>query len=159
MFNDIEIICRKHGKFYQTPHNHLSGQGCPICNSSKKENIIRESLRKEGIMNIEQTGFDYLKLTNPMHLDFYVPSIRTAIECQGIQHFMPIDYFGGEEAFNKQVERDKLKYELCKEHGVNIIYFCDEINSKYYNGTEYIFFTNKNDLIKYIINVKNNPNE
>lgn len=30
-----------------------------------------------------------------------------------------------------------------KEHGVNIIYFCDEINSKYYNGTEYIFFTNK----------------
>lgn len=159
MFNDVEIVCKIHGKFKQTPHNHLSGQGCPICNSSKKENIIRELLRKEGIMNIEQKGFDYLKSINPMHLDFYIPSINTAIECQGEQHFRPIDYFGGDEAFKKQVERDRLKYDLCKEHGVNIIYFCDEINSKYYNGTEYIFFTNKNDLIKYIINVKNNPNK
>lgn len=59
----------------------------------------------------------------------------------------------------KKVLLDRLKYDLCKEHGVNIIYFCDEINSKYYNGTEHIFFTDKNDLIKYIINVKNNPNE
>ena len=35
----------------------------------------------------------------------------------------------------------------------------DRLYSLYYNGTEYIFFTDKNDLIKYIINVKNNPNE
>ena len=159
MFNDIEIVCKLHGKFKQTPHNHLSGQGCPICNSSKKENIIREVLRKEGIMNIEQKGFDYLKSINPMHLDFYIPSINTAIECQGEQHFRPIDYFGGDEAFKKQVERDRLKYDLCKKHGVNIIYYCDKVNSKYYIGTEYVFFTDKNDLIKYIINVKNNPNK
>ena len=94
-----------------------------------------------------------------MHLDFYIPSISTAIECQGEQHFRPIDYFGGDEAFKKQVERDRLKYDLCKKHGVNIIYYCDKVNSKYYIGTEYVFFTDKNDLIKYIINVKNNPNE
>lgn len=35
----IEIICKEHGKFYQLPLNHISGQGCPKCgreNASKK---------------------------------------------------------------------------------------------------------------------------
>ena len=27
----IEIICYKHGSFFQTPKNHLKGQGCPEC--------------------------------------------------------------------------------------------------------------------------------
>lgn len=27
----IEIICNKHGSFFQTPKNHLKGQGCPEC--------------------------------------------------------------------------------------------------------------------------------
>lgn len=27
----VEIICKKHGSFYQTPNNHLKGQDCPIC--------------------------------------------------------------------------------------------------------------------------------
>src|ERR1035441_7456160 len=27
----VEIICKKHGKFLQTPDNHLHGQGCPKC--------------------------------------------------------------------------------------------------------------------------------
>ncbi len=27
----VKIICKEHGEFFQTPHNHLKGQGCPIC--------------------------------------------------------------------------------------------------------------------------------
>lgn len=27
----VAIACRKHGIFYQMPHAHLSGQGCPSC--------------------------------------------------------------------------------------------------------------------------------
>ena len=27
----IEIICSKHGSFWQKPNNHLTGQGCPMC--------------------------------------------------------------------------------------------------------------------------------
>lgn len=27
----IDIICKKHGKFTQTPHMHRAGQGCPSC--------------------------------------------------------------------------------------------------------------------------------
>jgi len=32
----VGIICSKHGKFSQTPENHLSGQGCPFCGNSIK---------------------------------------------------------------------------------------------------------------------------
>lgn len=28
---DVVITCSQHGDFYQTPANHLSGQGCPSC--------------------------------------------------------------------------------------------------------------------------------
>jgi len=34
----INIICKKHGKFKQTPNNHLLGQGCPKCDFSFKLN-------------------------------------------------------------------------------------------------------------------------
>ena len=27
----VPIECRKHGIFWQTPHSHISGIGCPIC--------------------------------------------------------------------------------------------------------------------------------
>jgi Zn finger protein HypA/HybF involved in hydrogenase expression len=28
----IEIVCKKHGRFYQKPNDHLDGHGCPKCN-------------------------------------------------------------------------------------------------------------------------------
>lgn len=27
----VEIVCKKHGSFRQSPGNHLSGKGCPVC--------------------------------------------------------------------------------------------------------------------------------
>ncbi len=32
----VEIVCRKHGIFKQTPTNHFAGQGCPSCGGTKK---------------------------------------------------------------------------------------------------------------------------
>ena len=31
MHKKVCIICLKHGEFWQTPHSHLKGQGCPKC--------------------------------------------------------------------------------------------------------------------------------
>lgn len=42
----IEIICPKHGIFNQTPHDHLSGCGCPQCSKSLLENEIAAILGK-----------------------------------------------------------------------------------------------------------------
>jgi len=31
----VTIICKKHGEFKQTPHNHVSGQNCPSCSDKR----------------------------------------------------------------------------------------------------------------------------
>ena len=54
-------------------------------------------------------------------LDIYIPSINTAFEYQGIQHFEPIELFGGEKGFKKRQELDFRKKALCKENNVNLI--------------------------------------
>ena len=58
-----------------------------------------------------------------MRLDFYLPEYNMAIECQGLQHFKPVDIFGGEQFYSFTLIRDVLKKMLCSEHGIEIIYF------------------------------------
>lgn len=55
------------------------------------------------------------------HFDVYLPEYEIAVEYQGIQHTQPVEYFGGEEAFKKNQERDKRKKKLSKENGVALI--------------------------------------
>lgn len=45
-----------------------------------------------------------------------------SIEYQGKQHFEPVEYFGGKEHYERQVERDKLKMKLSEANGVKLIY-------------------------------------
>ena len=39
------------------------------------------------------------------------------IECQGEQHYRPVERFGGQDAFKRQQQYDKRKVDYCKEHG------------------------------------------
>ena len=34
----VPIVCYDHGVFWQEPHAHLKGQGCPICGINKRAN-------------------------------------------------------------------------------------------------------------------------
>ena len=54
-------------------------------------------------------------------LDIYIPSIKTAIEYQGIQHYHPVEFFGGEEALAQRKELDRIKKELCDSNGVRLV--------------------------------------
>ncbi len=49
----VDIVCRKHGIFKQTPTNHLSGQGCPVCGNTqtgvKNTNTIDSFIKKSNI--------------------------------------------------------------------------------------------------------------
>ena len=77
---------------------------------------------------IYQYRCDWLGLQS---LDIYIPSLRIGIEYQGEQHYRPIEFFGGEDAFNDLVRRDKQKEKLCKENGVQLILWrYDETISK-----------------------------
>lgn len=48
----IEIICPKHGNFWQLPYDHLRGKGCPKCG--------RESLKKQKQNNDKKINFEIL---------------------------------------------------------------------------------------------------
>ena len=121
--NEVTITCPIHGDFKQTPEVHLKGSGCPICKQSHLENEVRKFLSENNIEFEQQKTFEWLRHKNPMFLDFYLPKYNVAIECQGEQHFKPINYFGGECNFLNVTERDKLKFELCKQHNMKLIYF------------------------------------
>ena len=54
-------------------------------------------------------------------LDLYIPSLKTAIEYQGIQHYHPVEFFGGEDALAQRKELDLLKKQLCDENDVRLI--------------------------------------
>ena len=54
-------------------------------------------------------------------LDLYIPSLHTAIEYQGIQHYLPIEFFGGENALVKRQELDQQKKDLCRSNQVRLI--------------------------------------
>ena len=113
------IICPIHGEFWQAPHSHLASCGCPACKDSKLEKEVREYLNDNKIVFESFKKFDWL---GKQHLDFYLPKYNIAIECQGMQHFKPIEFFGGKKAFNDLINRDRLKKQLCEEHNIKMIY-------------------------------------
>lgn len=59
------------------------------------------------------------------HIDIYFEEYSFGIEYQGLQHYKPIEYFGGEEGFISAQKRDQNKIELCKEHNCPLL-FVDE---------------------------------
>ena len=56
------------------------------------------------------------------HLDVYIPELRIALEFQGLQHDEPVEYFGGQKAYELTKKRDARKHRLCKKNSVRIIY-------------------------------------
>jgi hypothetical protein len=55
-----------------------------------------------------------------LEFDIYIPSMRLAIEYQGVQHFKPISRFGGEEAFIALQRRDARKRSLAARHKIRL---------------------------------------
>ena len=142
------IICPEHGEFWQTPHSHLSGVGCPLCS---KEKNINETCLYEYIKNninckiIREKKFKWLGLKS---IDIFIPSIKVAIEYQGEQHFEPIKFYGGEKAYAETIKRDQEKYKLCTENGIKLFYFSNAKNIP----TNYIdtIYTEKENLLQEI---------
>jgi len=58
------IICPEHGEFWQTPNNHLRGQGCIKCFNNKRGNSQKSSTDKfiEKSIAIHGDTYDYSKV-------------------------------------------------------------------------------------------------
>lgn len=117
----VKILCPKHGEFEQTPNSHLSGKGCPKCKQSVGENLIERFLIRNNINYIPQKKFSNCRYINVLLFDFYLPDYNTCIEFNGIQHYKPIEVFGGQEAYELNVKRDIIKKSFCDEQGIKLI--------------------------------------
>ena len=108
---------------------HLKSGHTQSCGhlKSKGEKQIAKILTNNNILFEPQYKFNELKSDRgyPLIFDFAVfnndGDIDFLIEYQGKQHFEPIEYFGGEKAFNIQKDNDKKKKEYAKEHNIPLI--------------------------------------
>ena len=151
------IICPnpEHGEFCQKPSKHLQGQGCPKCNLSHLERSVMNYLDNMGITYDYQKHFKWL---GQQSLDFYLPDYKVGVECQGLQHFFPVEYFGGDKGFKQTLERDKRKKALCEKHDIKLLYFgnvpnCDTfLGEKVHDDVQYIIeYLNEYEKKKMIV--------
>ena len=150
----VSIICPEHGEFKQKPNGHLSGAGCPMCNLSHLERSVMNYLDDVGIIYDYQKRFNWL---GKQSLDFYLPDYNVSIECQGKQHFFPVDFAGrGVEwackEFDKLISRDKRKKALCDKHGIKLLYFGNVPNYNTFLGE--VVHDDAQYLIDYLKNNK-----
>lgn len=108
------IICKKHGKFWQTPKAHIQGQGCPICNESKGEILIDNILKSNDIIFKREYKIPGIKekYNKEYEYDFYLIKYNLLIEFHGKQHYERIAYFHKtQKDFDRQIFRDENKRE------------------------------------------------
>lgn len=125
----VIIGCPLHKRIYwfeQLPHNHKRGDGCPLCRESKMEKDVRIFLDNHGILGVVTQK--KLPPTN-LKLDFFIEQTnlngqqkRLGIECQGEQHYRPIEAFGGVRKYTLQHERDERKKQICNNNNIVLEY-------------------------------------
>lgn len=145
----VEIVCPKHGSFWQKPNGHVSaGNGCRLCFESKGEKAVEQVLVKYGLSFIREHRF----LPYLYRFDFYLPELNIYIEFNGHQHYMPIKYFGGSADFEKTKERDLRKKQLVSESN-GILLILTHLNLS--NGTvETVLLQKLKKVYRYWLKVK-----
>lgn len=110
----------------------MNGSGCGVCNESKGERIIKDSLTNENILFERQKTFIGCKYKRVLPFDFYLKDYNICIEFDGLQHYKPISTWGGEKNFKYVKKRDKIKNEYCKHNGIKLyrIKYNDNIKDK-----------------------------
>lgn len=105
------------------------------CLRSSGEQQIAQLLIKNNIEFNQEIHFDDLKGdSNYLYFDFgiyYKGKLKYLLEYQGMQHFKPIEFFGGEQRFQKQKEYDNKKQLYCQKHHIplKIISFKENITA------------------------------
>jgi hypothetical protein len=110
----VRITCLKHGVFEQAVYHHLSGQGCPSCNTRKsapEEQVAAFLEQFTPVVRRDRT------IIGPKELDIYLPEHRLAVEFCGMYW-----HSHGDKADEKKNKlRHAEKHRLCAEQGIRLI--------------------------------------
>ncbi len=84
--------------------------------------LIKKMYKEYGVVYQHRPYYLKSSTGHQLSYDVYISSMKIAVEYQGKQHFEPVEYFGGQEAFERQKIRDTEKAEISKENGIKLIY-------------------------------------
>ncbi len=102
---------------------------CIKCNpSSKGESLIEKVLSDMSLEFDQQKRFNDESIKN-LSYDFLIKDMNILIEYQGLQHYKPVQFFGGSSAYIKQVYRDNLKRNFAKNNNYTLIEIPYTVNS------------------------------
>tara|TARA_B100001057_G_scaffold463613_1_gene517771 strand:+ start:14173 stop:15285 length:1113 start_codon:yes stop_codon:yes gene_type:complete len=114
----ITVVCKGHGPFKTNPNRHVSQkQGCPRCRESLGERQIAHILEVNGIEFKREYKFD----GSLFRYDFFLPKFEVLIEFHGIQHYEPVERFGGYEALEETKMRDWDKVKLANSKQIPLV--------------------------------------
>lgn len=140
-------ICGKH--FYEIPakikNGHTRSCGCAL--ESSGERYVERMLNDRHVQYKTQYSFSDCKYKNILKFDFAIFSndkLLFLVEYDGRQHFVPIDFFGGDEGFKDTKCRDEIKNNYCRIKGLPLLRLpytlkADEIKDtfdKFYKSVE-----------------------
>ena len=91
------------------------------CLKSKAETEFKAILKENNVLFIPQKTFNECKNKIKLRFDIYIPHLNLCVELDGIQHFKPIDFFGGINHLIETQLRDQIKNTYCAEHNINLL--------------------------------------
>lgn len=119
--NLVTITCKRHGDFKQLARVHLDGFGCKKCSESLGESKISRILEDKNIEFIREYKFNDCKNKYTLPFDFFLPEYNICIEYNGIQHYEPIEFFGGDRSFQYRKKLDLIKSNYCEKNNMKLI--------------------------------------
>ena len=126
---ESDLKCKKCGLIFKDKIRNVfmrkDKYGCPSCscflNKSMGETKILEYLRKRGISFSLQKTFENMVHKSNLKYDFFLDEYNLAIEFNGVQHYEPVEYFGGEKYLMELKEKDEIKIRYAHENKINLL--------------------------------------
>jgi hypothetical protein len=139
--NCAKIFTRKLGEISSNKrntktNNQFCSKSCSAIFNNKTRKKSRRSKAESLLYTLIKNEFPNLEVINNdrsfldgYELDIFIPSIKLAVEWNGIVHFQPIY---GQEKLDKIQEIDSIKCKLAELKGINLIVIPDLKSTKNY---------------------------
>lgn len=111
-------------------HQYTKSCGCAriealyVSHMSSYEVLVSDYLTEHAYKYVPQKTFDGLIGVNGglLPYDFFIDDdVKLLIECQGEQHYRPVEIFDGTNGFNIRQKHDTLKFEYALSHDIPLL--------------------------------------
>lgn len=127
-YDKLKWKCDKGHTFHTTWDNFKRGKRCPVCNESKGQKEIGKFLDKLNVTYKAEFRIEECKNLKPLPFDYAIFNNDTSncnpsvlVEFDGLQHFYPVDFWGGSDGLKDNMERDQIKNNFCKINNIPLI--------------------------------------